>query len=260
MRRRRGHSNAVDLFAFQDIMASVIGILFLIVLLMALDIVTDKASASGRRSETIPALREKARKLAAEGISINKEIENSTRKLVSLFGPENILIDIEQLNTMLLNIYAATEAGSASLEQLGRENSRMASKLKEKQNRLQGLNTQIAALKAKLQDGRAAPGLAFIIDKTGDHMEPWLVEVTAASIRVATKDGTASVTEFRAKEGKQRKKQFLGWARGQNKKTHYFVFLAKPSGVRTAEALLFAVKADGFDVGLDLLPEEWHAF
>jgi DNA repair exonuclease SbcCD ATPase subunit len=262
--RRRGARNTSSLFAFQDVMASLIGIMFFIVILMALDIVdqyTPVAEADTANGDPIVELQAKLKELTEEQTRLEQAIASVTEKrnAADAFTDKQLLESVQEMDRELRYLsekIKQTEAGLADIES---KNKSVKEKLAASRIEIRGLDEEIAKLKARAQAKRALPRVAYIIDET-TRREPWLVEVTEKSIRVATKDGKSSVTTFAADTAAGRRAKFLSWTKSKNAMKYYFVILIKPSGIEQAEKLETELKKRGFRTGKDLLPETWEPF
>ena len=262
--RRRGARNTSSLFAFQDVMASLIGIMFFVVILMALDIVdqyTPVAEADTADGDPIAKLRAELKELTDLKTSLEQGIASDTEKInvASALTDEQLLESVQAMDRELRYLtekIKQTEAGLADIEskkKLARK------KLAASQVEISGLDDEIGKLKARAKAKRALPRVAYIIDEATQR-EPWLVEITDKSIRVAAKDGKSAVTTFSADTAAERRAKFLGWTKSKNSLKHYFVLLIKPSGIQQAEKLEGDLKKKGFRTGKDLLPETWQPF
>lgn len=267
MRQRRNKAETISLFSFQDVMMSVIGMLFFVVILLSLSIVTEVLPASedpsaGQRTTDMAFLRTKAQEIRDERSALEARIARTSEKLIqaTALDPQATLIDLKQMQSNLSALYKTIGEEEATLQNMMARAEPKRRDIKEKRKRLQELQNLIAQYKAKLQGIQSAPRLAFIIDEHPDRLEPWLLEVSKNRIRVGAKDGGSSVVEFRAKTAQERLKLFLAWAKNQDQKTHYFVILLKPSAVELLGEFQEKLGKMGFDIGLDLLPENWKPF
>ena len=127
-----------------------------------------------------------------------------------------------------------------------------------KKKELERLERELARKKAT--SGDTKPHVTYILSDEKDKMIPWLVEIAGEYIRVGAHDGRSAAFEFKAKDKEQRREQFLAWAKTQDRSTHYFVLLIKPSGVESAIKLEPDLKIQRFEIGSDLLPEAWVPF
>ena len=262
--RRRGARNTSSLFAFQDVMASLIGIMFFIVILMALDIVdqyTPVAEADTVDSKSIVKLQARLKELTELKIRLEQGITSATEKLnvASAFTDEQLLESAQTMHKELLYLHAKVEQTETGLADIESKNKSVKKKIAASQIEIRGLDKEIAKLRARAKAKRALPRVAYIIDETTQR-EPWLVEVTGKSIRVASKDGKSAVTTFTADTAAARRAKFLAWTKSKSSQKHYFVLLIKPSGIEQARMLEKDLKNRGFRTGKDLLPETWEPF
>ena len=262
--RRRGARNTSSLFAFQDVMASLIGIMFFIVILMALDIVdqhTPVAEGDTVDSESIVELRARLKELTELKIRLEQGITSATEKLnvASAFTDKQLLESAQAMHKELLYLHAKVEQTEAGLADMESKTKSVKKKIAASQIEIRGLDEEIAKLKARAKAKRALPRVAYIIDETTQR-EPWLVEITGKSIRVAAKDGKSAVMTFTADTAAARSAKFLAWTKSKSPVKHYFVLLIKPSGIKQAERIENDLKTKGFGTGKDLLPETWDPF
>jgi cell division protein FtsB len=266
MRRRGGHDQVVNLFSFQDIVCSVIGMVFFVVLIMALDIVETKATgveaASQLATESeVQALRDRATALREEIAKTESDIERLTSRLNLASGDEEGTLDeVKRLEATLKNLYARIRQDQESLAKMDVEKQQAGKEHQQRLKEMERLSRRADELRAQLKAAQAAPRIAFIIDAHPDNLEPWLLEISDSRLRVASKDGRGTVLEFGGTTSEQRKMRFLAWVSSQSNQTHYFVLLTKPSGVRLSDEIEKELKTRGFDIGRDLLPEDWEPF
>jgi hypothetical protein len=262
--RRRGARNTSSLFAFQDVMASLIGIMFFIVILMALDIVdqyTPVASADTVDGDPIVTLQAKLKELTELKTRLEQGIASATDKInvASAFSDEQLLESVQALDREFRYLSEKIKQTEAGLADIDSKNKSEKEKLAASQVEIRGLDDEIAKLKARAKAKRALPRVAYIIDEVTQR-EPWLVEVTGKLIRVAAKDGKSAVMTFAADTASARRAKFLGWTKSKSSLKHYFVLLIKPSGIEQANKLEVDLKQIGFRTGKDLLPETWEPF
>ena len=164
------------------------------------------------------------------------------------------------MHRRLRSLYAAIEQEQETQARLEIDLASGSREIERKKLELEQQIKKTAGLAAMLEERkRTIPNIGFILDER-DSMTPWLLEVTDKRLRVATKDGTSAVLEFVAKDFDTRRKSFAAWAKTQSKSKHYFVLLIKPSGRENIEKVFETIKGLGFDVGVDLLPENWRPF
>jgi len=246
-KRRRKTGSDVNLFAFQDIMASVIGTLFFVVLLMALDIIEGVPKENAAAKEQINALLAQRKQLISEESRAVVSIDDLSTMLALITNPQAAVEKLTSSHGELIILHKRIEAANALHVEL--------------QQRLDETDAQLRkeALETEREERENRPHLTYIVD-TPRGLTPWVVEVTSEKIRVASATDINSVLEFTGRSQAAMTAQFMKWARTQNRRMYYFCFLAKPSGIEKAKELLDDVKSAGFDIGLDLVPEDWQLY
>ena len=273
MKRRGAHSGS-SLFAFQDVMASLIGIIFFVVLLMALDIVEQAAPTSppvdGPPRPDVAALKEELKPLKEQRDQIEKELARLTESLniVSGSSDSDLAKEINALYNHILLLHeelkqaedrlAHTDTMCQKTETSVASTKTKASELDEALRRARAIVETLRQRNAKAS--RSAAGVTYLVDDTATRQKPWLVEVTGKSIRVAPHDDSGAVLTFSAQSMAARQKQFLAWTQSRSSSTYYFVLLAKPSGLSQIFGLKKELKRRGYSLGEDLLPEDWEPF
>ena len=270
MKRRGAHSGG-SLFAFQDVMASLIGILFFVVLFMALDIVEQAAPTT--QAETIAVdlseLRAKLKQLEGK----RSKLEQDTRRVTETLDLARRSSDVrlaEEIKTLNAHItHLAEVIRQADDEQVNLDTRRQTAvndavatkaKAKELNEAIRRVNAALDALRKRTaRTSRAGPTVTYLLDE-GTSLKPWLVEVSGKRIRVAPGDDSGAVLTFSAQSTAARLKQFLAWARSRSNRRYYFVIVTKPSGLGQVNDLAKALRSRGYRLGRDLLPEDWEPF
>lgn len=266
MARRKKHSAAFSLFAFQDIITSVTGIMILVTLILALEL-TERIEAHHAPAqasideieETVQATRELARK-AGENQDLIDELKKNLkagRERISGsagYDPsalKNQLGNSLQINADLEGEIEVLERDLAqAMQDLGHVQTQQAAST----DRDEALNLQqrIVALNKQLQELRASNRVIYNPTK-GDAKKPWLVEIAKGTIRVAEAGLQAAPIRFDSPV------EFEQWLGTMNANDVYFVILPKPSGIDEFLAIRQLIKTKGFDRGYDLLTEEQSA-
>jgi hypothetical protein len=266
MTRKRNDAETISLFSFQDIMASVIGMLFFVVILLSLSIVTEVAPAADEPTEQESAKlaerRERADELRQQKIVLETRIASISKKRVqaSAIQPNQTIAKLKQLRKNLDAMYETIEEEQERLKSLVRQIKPKEIAIEKKRKELKAVEAKIQESETRLSRAKSKPRLTFIIDKRPDRLKPWLVEITGDGLRVGSQDGQGLVIDFKGKTARERMKLFQEWARNQNQREHYFVLLIKPSGVKHVRNLATIIVSLGFEVGTDLLPEKWKPF
>lgn len=247
-------------------MASVIGILFFIVLMMCLDIV-DQTTVAAKESqdsiikEDIENFREKIRKCDVEILEINQQIGHVSEKMqISSIGDREVLEEIKKLNGRLKIMYVQINETQDKMTNVSERCNSVKKELFEKKKFLDGLQRRIEDCKSKIRSTPPVPRIAYIIDSRKDNLEPWLLEVSKNQLRVATKDGSSAVIHFNESSSEERLESLFEWIRQQSPKKYYFVLLIKPGTMDILVPIMKKLNEMGFDIGTDLFPDEWDAF
>ncbi len=258
MARRRRAVSEVSLFAFQDVMASLIGVLFFVVLMAALSIVERPAAASGGDAPAaIEAARARARALSTEAEEARQRLAALERARVTGSDPRWTANEVRALHATLMALHERVRQVQRARTQDEVEHDEAEGRLRVTRAEADALDAALAELRDR---ARAGPRVAYIFDSGPGTPEPWLVELSAEALRVATPDGAGAVFSFGGDSAQTRRERFLAWARRQDPAACYFVLLIKPSAVSWGYELAKTLSEAGFRFGTDLLPEPWQAF
>ena len=264
MNRRGRHAEAFSLFAFQDVMASIIGILFFIVLLISFDIVNQKALPIDAPRESVSDSDLQVRRQRIDDLQhaisqLQEDIRKASQLVQMTTADEGeLLAGVQGLDRTLRGTYARIAESQKTVTDIEEQTRRKHQEQQDQLQELDGLNRRAAELRQRLKMVAAAPRLAYIIDARPDGRVPWLIEVSAKEYRVAPHKGLAASLAFRADSLKDRTKLLLEWAATQDPAKFYFCVLVKPSGAAQAAYVETQLDDMGFELGRDLLPEDWN--
>ena len=272
--KRRGQTTAVSLFAFQDVMAGVIGIVFFAFLMLALNVV--EAAATAQEPQPEVALERLHIDLAAkqeERDELADQVDAALAKLnaMTTFDARRIELEIEKLHARIAAAEADIEeaiqdcsATDVAIAAVTAERDALASDLAEKEDELQGETDRKRELaeKAKALEGDLTAERANIayIRGSGVRKRPWLVEVTGREINVGLVDKPHAVSRFVGGYSSQRITDFLNWAEGLSPYSNYFVLIVKPSGFPTSLEIHRRLASKRFEIGKDYQPEATRPF
>jgi len=245
-------------------MASVIGVLFFVVLLMSVEIV-EKAAGSpddSQKYKTAKAeLQAQIQALNSRQQDILKQIELLEKQIiiVSAKDDKGLLDEIQQYEKTLKVLYSQMEQNQISTNDLLEKVEKNKQLYSKKVHQCDESERRISELKAQLIEQLNVPSVSYIIDGKLD-MTPWLVELTGNNIRIASHD-MSTIVEFNALEHRSRERLFIAWAKTRDAQTDYFVILIKPSGWEAYEnSFMESITELGFDIGTDLVPEDKRVF
>lgn len=268
MSRRGRGGTPISLFSFQDIITSVTGIMILVTLFLALEVIRRKEGSPDHRTK---ALTQELVQASANATKVKATLEGNRRQIeqlrTALAGNESQLLetvkvdadevtrklrDLDELNKLMAGELQESEARRRQTEkELEEMRSREADKQTDKQT-IEQLAKTVQEKLQELQKLRQANRVIFNPTQ-GDSKSPWLVELSATAI-------------LSAQLGKKEKPQsfataaaFKAWAAKRSKAGEYFVLLVKPSTVDKFLDARQSLEKQGFDVGFDLLRDDQTA-
>lgn len=228
----RGRSGSVvSLFAFQDIITSVSGILIVVVLLMALELIEQPEADAASQTAAVQTMTESLaaaeserdslkRRLAAETDAVKTASETSAGELARQIAEFDS--EIRRLGAQIQNLKSDAEkldAAAAALEVKEFDSAKEFAEIEQLRRRAQDLRNEIEATR---NDDRTVYTLPRGINKAG-----WIVVLADDEIAVAPIGIAARPTRFHSDSTAA--DEFLAWV-----KTHdsdYFLLLIRPTGI-----------------------------
>lgn len=255
MTKRRHREAPFSLFAFQDIITSVTGILLLIMLLLCLSLVTRELKrpqtvtrSDGTPSTTDPtaalqARVEELRQRLAEQKARNERLlemspSQAVRRRVELTAQHEELKErIGQLrNDARLKRSLATRPDSS-------EETELKETVHQKEQQAENLKKKLA----KIKNSRRL----VYHPSDDDGRQAWVMQVDAMTILVARAGRREPAQRFTSSQ------DTLRWIRETRQSDEdYFVLFVRPSGIPLYRELLISLMPLGFKVGLDLIGED----
>lgn len=261
MRGRRGaRDNPVSLFAFQDIMTGVIGILLLIVLLMCLDLTRATAEANGivERLETARLLEHDLDSILAQERKTDRsvrELRDQLRRQSDAQPQIDLVVarrrELSMLYQRIASIERAVHGGFEALRELTESGGalRQLEELNEIEQTRERLELELDAV-------RRHPGLTYLLNQRFGKA-PLLVVASRNAIRVGIVGSEQAVLTFLQGDFETRKQALAQWLQRFDSQAYYVLLAAKPSAQSHIGVLRTAITELGFSQGLDLLPENW---
>ena len=255
MGRRKRASVPFSLFAFQDIITSVTGIILLITMMMTVDLVqnlsrADAAPQEEKSSQVASVLRHAVSESTSEIHRLERILDETT----------TIRFDADSLRRKMAELKAA----AAELElQNGRiqTTQEMINARREEQDQnaknltpeaIESLSNEQAAIASQIAVMEKSNRIIFN-RPAGEDKTPWLVELNATSIVAA------EIGQVREPQSFQTTEAFLKWVEDQDSTSQYFVLLVKPASIETFSLVNKALRDRQFDVGYDLLQSDQTA-
>ena len=263
MRGRRTRNEAFSLFSFQDIITSVTGVVVLVMLLLAVE-------------------------LLQRNIITDTPVRQSS--------PDDSAERVRQLDTQIAQLRQALEAGQAFAAEIAAlPATELAAKESQLQQRVQALTEELHELRASVSrsqsehavlsganGGSMAERLATVqknVERLREQLESlkdsnrivynpnpnaqkagWLVDLSPGTIRVAEPAAKALPHEFPVGPGNAGIAQFLAWCKSRDKDSEYFVLLIRPQSVPLYWRVREELEKLGFGLGYDLLGREAVVF
>ncbi len=247
-------TSPITLFSFQDILTSLMGVVFLIVLLLSLRLVHQIPSVSGLSREEAVKLNQEIQTMEIEIQVLEKQLEHWRQKAAQfLASPLKLQDDQRQLSqqreyllTQLLAEKKHLEELIHQSETLERELQRFAELRKKRLEEIDQLQNQLAEKKTTVN---------FHFHPASGGKKPWLVDLGAAAWQVISPETFQTIQTFPQTPQSKRISLFLQWARTRDPRREYFVLFVRPGALEAYDDLRSRLENAGFELGIDLLGE-----
>lgn len=257
MSRRKRNDSPFTLFAFQDIITSVTGILILITLILALSIVDKPLNESSENRENVQALKAQLASLQADVNSLEQQTTSDSEllDLMAQFGVEGI----EDLNQALSEAIKKTKqmlgAGAIANASNGRKAEQVRDQVSRKTADLEQIARKILEQRKLLEEIVASNRVAYRFQGSrGD--EPWIIDVGSDKWLAAPANKNQKPVVFAQKGLRQRLNSLENWYRSASSSQKYMVLLVRPDGVESYSAIRESKKLAGTSFGVDLIPSD----
>ncbi|HRU05309.1 MAG TPA: hypothetical protein P5137_05990 [Candidatus Brocadiia bacterium] len=255
MRSRRGGDSApLSLFSFQDIITTVSGIMLLVMLMLALEVVARPAG------KPAPAALPKAATSAEEVERLRQEIAQARREVeqaakLNLDDAPAKVARLEQEMAKTRERTAQLNAAAEASRQRAEAAARAAAQARQEEERLKA---ELEGLRKRLDEQEAQNRVHYTFARE-TNKTPVLVECSASGIAVRVAGKTPQVVSFvdaSSPHYQSSLRRFQAWARGRSPAREAFIVLVKPSAAGYAQEVIDALKQSGFDVGHEPLEED----
>lgn len=260
MAGRNRRRSPFTLFSFQDIITSVTGIMLLLILLLAIELLQRRVGADGGSAET-------ARRLAEAANEAREEIERLEALLrqdgaavmeLAAASPETLRRQghetrqqIERLRSEVARAEAAEQAQKQA------EDRALAAGFERGADRRQLEELQARADELREKREQLARSNRLIYNPVqGDAKQAWIVELSEGRFVAAPLGRVAAPLERAEASAAGLLRAFRAFLGGRNAAREYIVLIVKPSAARAFAALESAVVDSGFDLGFDLIGED----
>jgi len=253
MSRRRKRSAPFSLFAFQDIITSVTGIMLVITMLLALELLERTDAAPPRATAAISKDLQQVIAVAEREIAeLEPQLQQRGKRLSSAaaVSPLQLRQQIGELEESIRRLRNLINE-SRQRDQRTKGRVKKARRQQQQQSRkreelLADLLRRSTAKRQQLRKLQQSNRLIFN-PAAGNSKSPWLVEVSAERLLVAESGVAGKPLAFSDVDA------FLRWARQQDKRSEYFVLLLKPDAIELFRETRDGLDEAGFDIGFDLL-------
>lgn len=261
MARRRRNRSAFSLFSFQDVITSVSGIMILVALLLAVQLVA-RAPGSTEPSpqadveqleQLIASSQEEAERLRAQialggeavaelaGVTrqqLQRESIEMARRMTELDGELIELADVEQRAAK-----AATEARAGEFDR------------REEMKHLDSLRESIAKEQAELEKLRSS-GRRIYNPTSRVGQSTWLVQIDGEQIMAAKVGAAQPPLIFQQSTAAGRQRAFQDWSTELGPSSTFFFIYINPGGAEDFDLLKDWLQTAKFSFGFDLLGRE----
>lgn len=251
--KRGGGGPPLNLFSFQDIITSVMGILLFVVLMMSLQtqMVADAVVQNSPSEPIPPAIR------AASSRQSIAQIESKIHQLRVIMAQSSAETRdrIVKLRTRLQALYDEirelndrTFASYQEAIERVKENSVLAEGIKNEQ--------QVLKLRKELEDAKLVRRFRYEVNREFPR-QPLIVELDRDGMRVATSPVADDTIVFSGNES-IRLTQLRTLLKSFSKESYYVLFVMKPSAMtRGTHQLMLEIEKMGYQYGEDIIPEDW---
>lgn len=264
---KKDNSPAISFFSFQDIITSITGIMFLVVMMLVLMILQQPSSTAKQVkkqvTENVKKLEKEIRELKKDLAELARLDEKRKKRLAELEK-----LNMEKLPAIKKELVSKLEAADALLLQMDGDEKEFllktdkAAKEKEKflvdleelnkknkQDTVQINDLKDMLLKQKKLIAKYKNVMQFVWDKSNPK-RPLLVECSKKSMILSSLDGKVNRKEF------QSYAQCMQYCKSFSPSDTYFILLIKPSAFSYAETFSYELQKNGFERGREVVPDE----
>lgn len=261
MALRRRSADAFSLFAFQDIITSVTGIMILLTLIFSLELTRRvPTTTNAPRSVQIADTQKQVDDLKNQIDELQRvftENQNLLSQVASM--PAIDIVALEQdLLRRLATLRAIAEEMNRSNQQLSLDMSQNSRDIEQLQNtRLRSLEEELRRLREAIATTPKSAVVVYNPDP-GATKKAWLIDLGKDRIQAFPIDGGA-VRTFPVSADDQIPLEFTAWARQRSSSSEYFVLLLRPATILLYDKVYPFLESAGFELGVDLIDSESDA-
>lgn len=255
--RKKSTGNPISLFAFQDIITAVIGIILLLVLLMCLCLVQlPEPVGQGNLADALESANLELGELNKELEKIRSEAPNNASELMLLSETEienRINANKENLKNLKnekTNLETEIKTSTTSIENLK-------TALEEKkpdQLELQRLTNRLNRVQKELQSIKDNNQRFFNFNSSSQL--PWIIDLRADMYLIARANSKAKPTVFQQTNHLSRANRLLEWIKAQGIEMEYFLLVARDKTVDGFGRIEKELQKSGANLGVDLVAHD----
>lgn len=255
---KRNSDLKISLFSFQDIITSVTGVMILLTLLLAMELVEKVESSPPVQTQQITEeLKARINAVKYQVSELKNRISQSNQEAVTLvnISDESIESEVAELESTLDLLQDKSEKIHDSQKNLDQTKT----ELEKAESSKVEIDSEIAALEKKIQDfksriNKVNSGLVVLLEpRQGDHRAPWVIEVFHSRIIVSSIKIKTNSTEFKEIY------EFDRWLKAQNPSRLYFFLIGHRGGFELLQKTRTSLTSNGYDYGMDLLLDNQNA-
>lgn len=257
--RRRRHDSRFSLFAFQDIITSVTGIMILITLVLAIELIErTESSPKQMTSQTIEQLEAQL----AENQAEIKRLE----AIQAAAGASNSRLAAIDEETLRRRLATRREQNSVLAEKIARaERAREKAQRRKSELDAQNLKSRVTEerrqqeLKRKIAETRTSikklvSGKLIVFNPAkGISKNMWVAQISARQILVAPLGRSSRPASYSDAAG------FQAWMSMRDATADYVLLVVKPDGITLFTTIREQLRSRGFAVGYDLIAADQSA-
>ncbi len=244
-------SSPMSLFAFQDIVTAVTGIMILLTLLLSLEIVHKVEGTSGQTSDVYRQLLEQKRELESRLQSLQSQLRRSSERNPKPQSPPTFSKLQREIALLEQRIKSYRQQLAFFQKTYQSQRQVLEPKIAKDEKYLDQQLSQLKEIQRKIRDLQGR--IIYQIERKFSQT-PWLVQVAEGRIMVAPMRKKTQPQVFSTVE------QFIQWVdRHRDPNADYFLVVIKPKGVQVYRHLREELQKRNFKMGIDLIPEDKDA-
>jgi len=265
MSRRGRGSAAFSLFAFQDIITSVTGIMILVTLILSLELIERKEGSPVVQTE---ATKEQMRQAAVEAEQIKQTISDNQKAVKVILSKlskrqggidkyagedakqlERQLASFEEMSRALRSELSRVKRQQRKADQRKQRADSTQEKLAATPDKLKDIQEQLRKKKAQLAKLKNS-NRRIVSRAAGESRTPWLVEIKGAGLLVAEVGKNLKPRSFSDVAS------FLAWVARRDRNSEYFVLFVSPAGIAQFMKARDALRKMRFGVSFSLITKD----